>query len=226
MSTTRHLYHFPLCPFSRKVRIVLKEKLLPFELVTEYFWERRAEFMRINPAGDVPVLVEQEGIVINDHNAICEYLHEYYEDVNLLGKTIAQRAEVRRVSGWFDRKFFQEVTHHLLSEKFYKRFCGSGVEPNSVIIRAGKTNLHMHLEYITYLVRQRRCLAGENFSLADIAAASQLSVLDYLGDVPWDDHPIAKEWYSIIKSRPSMRPVLNDRIPGLVPPSHYVHLDF
>ncbi len=226
MSVPRHLYHFPLCPFSRKIRILLREKQLSFELVTENVWERRPEFLKMNPAGDLPVLLEQEGILIKDHNAICEYLHEYYLEPNLLGKSIAQRAEVRRVMGWFDRKFYQEVSGPLLQEKYFKYFYFVSAEANSQAIRAAKSNLLLHLDYITHLIRERRCLAGENFSLADIAAVSHLSVLDYLGDIQWDDYPVAKDWYAIIKSRPSMRPILNDRIPGFIPPTHYVLLDF
>jgi len=73
---------------------------------------------------------------------------------------------------------------------------------------------------------RRRWLAGENFSLADITAAAHLSTLDYLGDVPWDNHEPAKEWYARIKSRPSFRPLLADHIPGAPPPKHYADLDF
>ena len=69
-------------------------------------------------------------------------------------------------------------------------------------------------------------LAGDALSLADIAAAAHLSAIDYLGDVPWSDHEVAKEWYARIKSRPSFRPLLTDHIPGLAPPKHYTDLDF
>jgi glutathione S-transferase len=106
-----------------------------------------------------------------------------------------------------------------------KRFQGFG-QPNSTAIRAGKSNLGYHLEYITYLAERRRWLAGDHFSLADISAAAHLSSLDYLGDVPWDEHEPAKEWYARVKSRPSFRPLLADHIPGITPPAHYTDLDF
>jgi glutathione S-transferase len=83
-----------------------------------------------------------------------------------------------------------------------------------------------HLEYVSWLADRRRFLAGDFFSLADIAAAAHFSAVDYIGDVPWDDYPRAKEWYVRIKSRPSFRPVLADHIPGLRPPTHYADLDF
>ena len=117
------------------------------------------------------------------------------------------------------------MTEPLVGEKMMKRFLGLG-EPNSAAIRAGKANLGYHLDYITFLVERRRWLAGDHFSLADISAAAHLSALDYLGDVPWDAHDPAKEWYARIKSRPSFRPLLADHIPGAPPPKHYADLDF
>ena len=65
-----------------------------------------------------------------------------------------------------------------------------------------------------------------DFSIADIAAASQLSIIDYLGDIPWDGYKNAKIWYSKIKSRPSFKDILNDTIKGILPAKHYANLDF
>ena len=113
----------------------------------------------------------------------------------------------------------------LVNEKVMKRFLGLG-EPDSRIIRAAQKNIHTHLDYITFLTDRRHWLAGEVMTLADIAAAAHLSVLDYLGDVPWSDYKSAKHWYARIKSRPSLRPILSDAIPGLPAPKHYANLDF
>lgn len=219
------LYHFPLCPFSRKLRVFLKEKNLPFELVTENFWERREEFSLLNPAVQVPVLVEPEGKVLCDSQAITEYLEEIHQESNLLGVTPVARAEVRRLMNWFDSKFFLEVTRYIVNEKIIKYFSKRG-QPNSEAIRAAKANISPHLDYITYLLHERKWLAGDIYSLADIAAAAHLSVLDYLGDIPWQHFPHAKEWYALVKSRPSFRPLLGDRIPGFLPASHYSNPDF
>jgi glutathione S-transferase len=76
------------------------------------------------------------------------------------------------------------------------------------------------------LAERRRWLAGDSLSLADVAAAAQLSSVDYLGDVPWEGHPEAKDWYVRLKSRPSLRPLLKDHIAGVPPPKHYADLDF
>lgn len=221
----RVLYHLSVDPGSRKVRILLSEKKLEAELKSEKVWERRKGFLRLNPAGEVPVLVEEDGTTIPDHWVIAEYLEEAYPEPSLIGAVPLDRAEARRICNWFDRKFRREVTDNLVQEKIMKRFLGLG-EPNSSAIRAGHANIHYHLEYIGWLTDRRRWLAGDDFSLADIAAASQISAVDYLGDVPWEDHKGAKDWYARVKSRPSLRPILADFIPGIVPPKHYADLDF
>jgi glutathione S-transferase len=221
----RHLYHFWVCPFSRKVRIVLGEKGLEFELTFEKYWERREDFLALNPAGQVPVMVEDGGLALSESTAISEYLDETYPDRPLIGFSAEDRAETRRLVAWFDLKFYQEVTINLVDEKLLKRFMGMG-EPDSSAMRAGRQNIGHHLDYIGYLADSRTWLAGEDFGLADISAAAHLSCLDYLGDMPWDDYGPARDWYARVKSRPSFRALLADRIPGLPPPSHYDDLDF
>ena len=221
----RLLYHLPLSPASRKIRIVLQEKALDFTLKVEKTWERRPEFLALNPAGEVPVLIEPDGTVVAESVAIAEYVDEVYRERLLIGINPVDRAEVRRLIAWFDIKMNHEVTENLLGEKLMKRLLGVG-QPNSAAIRAGKANIGYHLDYIGYLIERRRWLAGDHFSLADIAAAAHLSAIDYLGDVPWEQHEPAKEWYARVKSRPSFRPILADHIPGVAPPPHYADLDF
>ena len=219
------LLHLPLDPFSRKIRIVLGEKKITASLAVEPIWERRHEFLSINPAGTVPVFIEDDGTTISTSQAIAEYLEETSKEPSLIFGTALQRAEIRRLCNWFDVKFNTEVTEYLLGEKIMKRFLGLG-EPSSETIRAGYANIDTHLGYIEYLAEQRAWLAGENFSLADITAASHISCIDYLGDIAWEDYQQAKQWYAKIKSRPSFRPLLQDLIPGTQPPAHYKNLDF
>ena len=221
----RTLYHLWLHPFSRKVRIVLAEKGLPFEDKIEKVWERRTEFLAMNPAGEVPVLVEPDGTPLSNSQVICEYLAEVYPENNLLGPDPIQRAETRRLVGWFDVKFNREVSDNLLGEKLMKPLLKLG-EPHGPSIRAGHANIHYHLDYIGFLTEKRTWLAGDNFSLADIAAASHLSAIDYIGDVPWEEHQSAHEWYARVKSRPSFKPLLEERIPGFQPADHYEDVDF
>jgi len=221
----RLLYHLWLSPFSRKVRVVLGEKRLDCELKVEKAWERRDAFLALNPRGQVPVLVEEDGHVLADSQAICEYLDEVFPDPPLMGGDPHTRAEARRLTAWFDEKFHAEVTVNLVDEKITKRMLGLG-EPLSAAVRAGNENIHTHLTYVEWLVDRRSWLAGEELTIADITAAAHLSAVDYLGDVPWEDHPGAKDWYARIKSRPSFRSILGDHIPGAPPPKHYADLDF
>jgi glutathione S-transferase len=221
----RDLYHLPLSPFSRKVRLVLAEKRLTFELRVEKVWERRPEYLELNPAGTVPTLVEETGLVVPDSGVICEYLDEAYPETALLGRTFADRVETRRLVAWFDGKFATEVSRNLLFEKLMKRLYGRG-EPNAAALRVGYSALKDHLLYIGWLAETRKWLAGASISLADFAAAAHLSALDFIGDVDWSVSPFARDWYARIKSRPSFRAVLADRVPGVTPPEHYADLDF
>lgn len=221
----RTLYHLWLSPFCRKVRITLLEKKIEFQMRIENVWERRPDFLALNPAGEVPVLVEPDGTALSGSDAICEFLDEIHAEPALIGRSALERAEVRRLVAWFDRKFNHEVTENLVGEKIMKRFLRLG-EPNSQAIRAGHANIRHHLDYVSYLIERRKWLAGDSLTLADIAATAHLSAVDYVGDVPWDGYEAAKDWYARVKSRPSFRPILADRIPGVPPPKHYADLDF
>lgn len=221
----RYLYHLPLSPFARKVRLVLAEKRLPFELKTEKTWERRPDYLDLNPAGTVPTLLEENGFAIPDSSVICEYLEEAYPDIPMLGRSLAERVEVRRLAAWFDGKFNAEVTRNLYGEKVMKRLAGRG-NPDAQAMRLGFAGLRHHLQYIGWLAETRKWLAGSAISLADLAAAAHLSTLDFGGDVDWSISPPARDWYAKVKSRPSFRSILADRVPGAVASPHYADLDF
>lgn len=220
----RRLYHVPLSPFCRKIRLVLAEKKIEVELIEETPWDQRMDFLRLNPAGKVPML-RIDGLILSESNSIFEYLEEVYPTHALLPGTAPERAEARRLVAWFDDKFHHEVTANLLYERVYKRLQKSGY-PESEKIKAGAKNIKYHLDYIGWLMEGRRWLAGDQMSIADFAAAAQLSSLDYIGDVDWARNEAMRDWYSKIKSRPAFRSILADLIPGFTPPSHYADLDF
>ena len=224
------LYHHPADPFSRKVRLMLAEKGLEFTLKTEEPWKTQPAFLAKNPAGDIPVLEEPDGHILCGHRPICEYIDEITSRP-LFGAYARDKAEVRRLCDWFDEKFYKEVTLYLAGEKILKRL--NGGTPDSDAIRAGKVNIVGHMNYTEWLLKQRNWLAGESFTMADFAAAAQFSVLDYIGEVPWDKadngavlFEETKNWYARVKSRPSFRALLADRIPGILPVSSYGDLDF
>ncbi len=205
--------------------MLLREKNLNFDLKEERPGEKRDAFLAINPAGDVPVLVEDSGLVVCDGYPITEYLEEAYQQINFIGATAGEHAEVRRIMSWFDFKFYNEVTRPLLHERYFSRFeQRSQVNPD--IIRKAKQHIRFHLDYTEYLISRRGWLAGERITLADMSAAGQISSLDYFEDIPWPDFPAVKEWYSIMKSRPSLRAILVDRVSHSKPPSYYEDPDF
>ena len=218
------LYHVPLSPFCRKVRLSLAEKRLEVELVEERYWERDPDFLRRNPAGKVPIL-KMDGLTLCESGAICEYIEERFPDPPLLPKDPAGRHEVRRLVGWFDDKFHKEVTSKLLYERVNKKITKEGY-PDSGNVKAGAKAIKFHLDYLTSLLDERRWLAGNELTLADFAAASHLSALDYISDVDWNRTETVRDWYAKIKSRPAFRSLLADAVPGFPPPQHYADLDF
>ncbi len=221
----RTLYHHQLLPACRKVRIILGEKKLDFAPKLEKEWDLGKEVRQLDSSNRLPVMVDPNNIVLADSYAICEYLEEAYPEPGCLSGNLHQRAEIRRLSGWFDGKFYEEVGHNILFEKFFKR-CFKLGQPDTQAIRHGLNKIHEHLRYMAALLDRRNWLAGDSFSLADITAAAHISTIDYLGDVPWEAYPEVKDWYARVKSRPSFRPLLNDVVPGVNPPSHYKNLDF
>jgi glutathione S-transferase len=224
----RTLHHFPLDPYSRQARLALGEKRLPFREVIERYWERPESLASLNPSGLTPVLVEQRGasqVIVCESRTILEHLEEQYPEPPLLGADGGERAEARRLLQWFDRKFDYEVNGLLLHEKLEKRLLGLGA-PDPHALRAGREALRAHLGYMDGLLAERDWLAGDRLSLADIAAAAHLSVIDYMAELPWSAFTGVRTWYARFKSRPCFRPLLADRLPGLPPSPHYHDLDF
>lgn len=222
--TTRTLHHFPFDPASRQARLALGEKKLAFAESVVRYWEQPEEFRRLNLSGIPPVLVEGP-LVVCELPAVLGHVEEQHDGVSLIPVTAIERAEMRRLQQWFDRKFMFEVDGPILFERMEKRLQGLGA-PEAGPLRQGREALRWHLGYIETLASGRNWLAGDTLSFADLAAAAHLSVLDYFGEAPWAQFPAAKTWYMRIKSRPSFRPLLSDRLPGVAPVGHYCDLDF
>lgn len=227
------LYHHPLCPHSRFVRLILGEFGIDPVLIEERPFERRRDFLLINPAGTTPVLIEDHAPAVPGPGPIAEYLDETrglgLGDRRLLPDSLAGRIEVRRLLDWFNGKFYTEVSDLLVTQKVYKRFVTTeqgGGAPDMDMIRVARANIRYHLRYIGYLIRERNWLAGNSLSYADFAAAAHLSSVDFLGDVPWSEDENARIWYARVKSRPAFRALLADRVPGITPGPSYADLDF
>lgn len=225
------LFHYPLDPFCRRIRIRVAESGGQLELIEERPWLARAEFLALNPTGMVPVMVDDAGVVIAGIEAVSGYFEDNYDQTwpSYLGSTPAERSETRRLVSWFDNKFYHEVSAPLLTEKIVRRFLSpesGGGAPNMKKVRIALERVRPHLEYIGQLADDRNWIAGDEISAADFAAAAHLSILDYLGDVPWSENARTKAWYQRIKSRPSFRSLLSDKIQGMPPPRIYTDLDF
>lgn len=220
-----HLYQFPLCPFSRKVRLLLGEKGVAYTLKRENPWEQRDEFLQMNPAGRTPVIVKQGQAPISDSVAICEYFDETVDKNSMLGGAAPYRAEIRRLVALFDQQFFGDVTAPLLHERMTKRLV-SRQPPDAKVLREAMKLANSHMDYIDYLIDHRAWIAGSTMSMADLAAAAQLSVADYLGGIDWAGHEQTKAWYAMFKSRPSFRPLLSERMEAITAPKHYELVDF
>ncbi len=191
----RFLHHHPLYGASRTARLMLAGRNLVFFPKMELPWERHEEFLSMNPSGDVPVLVTEDGVVLAGTMVIAEFLEETEDQATSLKERYIKRVSIRG-------------------------------NPSSEVMRAAMANLHNHLDYIDWLAEQGNWLAGKAMSLADLSAAAHLSVTDYFGDIDWDRHPEARQWYAKIKSRPSFRDLLADVVAGLTPAAHYADLDF
>jgi len=226
------LVHHPLCPFSRSIRLALAECAIIVELQEERPYAWRKPFLEINPAGTLPVLVLDGGAAICGVYAVSEYLAETAGDAasparnTLFPGSAEERAEIRRLIDWFHGKFHDEVSQYLLDEKLFGVFSRQTGITDPSLFRAGRENLRYHLAYVSFLAEERRWLGGQHLSYADFAAGGHISALDYLGEVPWEDFPAAADWYARLKSRPSFRGLLADRVPGLPPATAYANLDF
>lgn len=224
------LLHFTLDPYARRMRLALAEYGRDAELIEERPWQPSETLINLNPSGLSPVFLEDDGSAVLGAEALTEYLEETLDEAtSLLPGDSIDRAEIRRLVAWFDVKFYSEVTEPILTERIIRRFVASASgssAPDPARMRNAMANLRPHLDYLGFLAERNSWLAGPLLSLADLAAAGHLSALDYLGIVPWAEHPAAQTWYSRIKSRPSFRTLLGDQVKGTPPAAHYADLDF
>lgn len=223
----KRLFHWPLDPHARMVRLALGEKALAADLIETARWTTNTDLARLAPGATIPALVDDGAdgrtVAIGTH-AICEHLEETTRDTRLLPIGRDDRAEARRIWRWCEDRL-GEVNATLLNERV-KQWVRRGEAPEGAALRAGAHALRGHLTFLNALAEARPYLAGRTLSLADLSAAAHLSAYDYFGDVDWDGAPDVKAWYARLKSRPSFRQLLADRIDGARPVPHYADLDF
>ena len=222
------LYHFPFDPGSRTARLALGEARIEFTDTVVRPWEDGCPVAALNPSGMPPVFQTSEAgraLTLCEPAAILGWLEDRSKEPFLMPTDAAERAETRRLVGWFDRRFNDEVDAVLLHERMEKPLLRLG-PPEARALRAGREALKTHLLMLEGLLAARDALAGRRLTRADMVAAAHLSVLDYFGEVAWAAYPAVKTWYMKLKSRPCFRPLLADRFPGVQPSAWYHDLDF
>ena len=219
------LHHYYLCSSSRYIRLILEEHNITYETQLENFWKPQKDFLKINPAGHLPVLVNEDNFPIIGANSCIEYIKDLELRPKLFVDNYRDKAEINRLVHWFDVIFKKEVFDPIIYEKVFSRIVDN-ISPNSDNIRAAFHNLDFHIQYFNYLLNSKNYFIKDELTYLDFLAAANFSVLDYLGLLNLKSYESMREWYFKIKSRPSFKTLLKDQIVGLNPHENYKNIDF
>lgn len=127
-------------------------------------------------------------------------------------------------------KGFNKLLKRVREEKIHNIINKAG-EPDSSKLKTIRKDVREYADYIGHIAIKSGFMVNEKISLADVIIFSQLSILDYLDLIVWDNPhdkylQITKQYYSSLKQRPAFRAILNDLIDAINPPPHYKNLDF
>lgn len=220
----RTLYHWPLDPFSRSVRVLLAEKKLSAELKEVSPWDGGHLLSELTAFPTLPMLVEPGGLALTGTRVILDFLDDTHKTPGLRPALPGDRAEMARIIDCVERLLAGEVGATLLAERIDQRVRRIG-SPDTRRLRAGFDSLRVYLQHFDALADRRPFIAGPTFSLADIVLAAHLSCFDYFGDLDLTGHDGLATWYLRMKSRPAFRALLADSLPGAPPHAHYASLD-
>jgi glutathione S-transferase len=212
----RRLIQLLLSPPSRFARLLVAEKRLTCDPVSPE-----------DVAAHLPVFIDLDGTRCEGLWAIVDHLEGNYPDYPLVPEDPLARADSFRLLDWAMGPFHDSVTRRIVYEKASQRFTGAAARraPDMEVVRAGREALKAALLMIGDTAERHGYLAARECTLGDLAVAAHISALDYFGEIPWAEFPLAAEWYVKMKSRPSFRSLLADRVPGQPPVSHYAELD-
>lgn len=214
------LHDFMLSPFGRKLRLVLAEKKCDFTFIPTRPWDLGL------PLDEMTRLQLPDGNTLEDATAAAEYIDETMPATRLMPVAPLARARARRWSNWLDQAFWRSVTAIILEERVLCRYRSEGsAAPDQASLKAALSMLRTSLAQVEQHLANQGALVG-GLTIADLTLAAHLSTADYFGDVPWQAIPATREWYAMIKSRPSFRPLLQETLPGFAPVSHYADPDF
>ena len=222
------LYYNPICIKSKMIRIMLEEIKLDYDVKVENFWELRENFVRLSPSAELPVFIEKDNrstIVIPGWYPVLEYLIESYENDSFIATDNLVNSEIRRMISWVFGKFYEDSIKIIIEERLLY-FHLKKSSPDSKSIQLAKSRLKEHLEYFSSILGNRDWIACNKSSMADMALAAAISILDYMGEINWHEYKQLKSWYMIMKSKPSFRFVLKEKILGYTASSTYELLDF
>lgn len=195
------LYDYPDCPFCQKVRVVLAEKDLEYEKVfvdLRKQEQKTPEFLRMNPYGKVPVLVDEDA-VIYDSTIINEYLEDEYPLPRLMPEDSQGRARVRMLEDYCDNSFIPPTTMLLAQLRRPE------AERDPARIEQARDELRRALHHVCEKLDGRDYLVGNEFTIADAAFAPRMLVLGRLG---FEFEPALaplQAWIERIRQRPSVR---------------------
>jgi len=226
------LYHGLASTCSKKVRLCLYEKGLPFEshlLDLQKFEQHRPEYLALNPKGVVPTLVHG-GRPITESSQIIEYLDEKFPQVPLRPSSPEARAQI---SDWLKfsdtvaydavyvptwtilsagamRGFSEGERDALLSRvptlerrKRWEQVTSTGFEQEE--IDAAYTKMHECFERCERALEQGPWLAGDEYSLADIAVVPFVDRISHLKPefLAAPLYPKLNAWYAAMRERPA-----------------------
>ena len=219
------LYYHPICPFSKQIITLIGELGYKYSLIKEEYWRQNKSFIELSPWRELPVILVEGTLIVAGVYPCIEYLMATKPNFYLFGQDIEALARMRQVINWFNKHFYDDVLRHILDERMIKLDLKTQY-PDTNVLRNAKIALNKHLLQLSAIISSQDYLICESLSFADIVAASHLAVLDYFHDINWSMHYKIKNWYCLIKSRPTFRATLYEKIKGINPPAHYLNLDF
>ncbi len=196
-------------PYVRKVRVVMAEKKLDYQLVTEDVWSADTRIADYNPLGKVPCLVMEGGEAVFDSRVIVEYLDTLSPVGKLIPATGRERAEVKTWEALADGVMDAAILARL-EATWSGRAEG---ERSAAWIARQLDKVRAALKSMSQGLGDKPFCSGIHLSLSDIAVGCALGYLDFrFPDIAWrDDHPNPHKLYDKLMQRQSF---IDSRPPG------------
>ena len=200
------VFGVPLSPFVRKVHVAAAEKGVPIEMVLFHPSDPPAEYLAASPFRKIPALQDGD-FSLADSTAIVTYLEAKHPSPALL--PAEPQARARAI--WFE-EFADTILTPAGGKIVFNRFVGPkfmGLTGDEDAARQGEKDLEPILAYLEQNAPAEGWLTGGDYSIGDIAVASTLKTLGYVGFAPdAARHPATAAWYDRVTSRPAWQEVL------------------